>query len=501
MARRSKRFGSVLCFLFLLAAADALTHLHKGEPLEGAEFRVLRGFTHSSTKFESNADWTTHSKSLPRRTMHFEAQLKMHTMFWDELEDHGIQMTACSRLGTTHDVDVEFSGHHVDASDYVPGAAFMIDSEHWETQCDRVPPLQGIDGDDPVLFYRINNVTFSHSQRSVLLHMSAIPGSQVVPSVQTSFLKADLRRHTEKRFTFDDNPLYHTISRMLNEGDFISPGDIVQPDFENPDTFSEVVILPGSNITASGFLEGTFENFRITRLFQLEVGWTQTLKADVASRLFAKNSYYASEEREVYRRAIPDAYYSDRLLFFGRFTIRALSVVDIVQDVQIESGVDAFVRATTQNVQAVSASFSSRELDAESLLPPDFASYGAFEINFDNVIEHQVAMNGFYGARPGLLIEATLGGISLTGKFSATLGLEASLRYGNPPFAPLTQSSTSRGACDQCHALQGNAHVKGKDLQYHVHENGVLVKHKILDPTLFDTEITTVCALARACTA
>ncbi|KAI0564031.1 hypothetical protein FGB62_31g130 [Gracilaria domingensis] len=136
-------------------------------------------------------------------------------------------------------------------------------------------------------------------------------------------------------------------------------------------------------------------------------------------------------------------------------------------------------------------------MDAESLLPPDLVSYGTFDIDFDSVFEQHVAMNGFFGARPGIIVEARLGGTKLTGKFSTTLGLEASLQYRNPPFAPLPYSSSSRGSCDQCHALQGRAYVKGKDLQYHVHENGMLVEHKALDSRLFETELTTVCAITQ----
>ncbi|CAN8071936.1 unnamed protein product, partial [Agarophyton chilense] len=252
------------------------------------------------------------------------------------------------------------------------------------------------------------------------------------------------------------------------------------------------------NISVSGEVEGTINNVRITRLFNLEVGWEQRLRANISSRLVASRTYSASNEKEVHRKPIRGATSTGRLLFFGTYQLNASTVVDVVQQITADSGVNAFLRASHENLEAVTASFATNDVDADSLLPPDIGSYGTFDINFDNVIEQRVGLHGFYGARPGIVVEARLGDISLVGMYTATLGLEASLQMKSPPFFPLPYDGRrAKGPCQECHRLEGRASVVGKDLQYRIFENGVLEKHKVTDRTLFEKELSTVCAFAQ----
>ncbi|PXF42800.1 hypothetical protein BWQ96_07451 [Gracilariopsis chorda] len=484
-----------ISLIFLVAYAEALTHLHKGPQHDGEEF-VLRGFTHGSAS-SSTQQYDGHIETQSNRTVSFSVDLKMDAVLWEELEDDNIEMSTCIRHGNTHDVRIELIGERLDPEDYVPGSAFVIDAEHWEKLCGSVPFLRGIDGQDPVLFFRMTNVTELDSAPKLRLDMTAVPGSFVAPSVQFDVLERPLKQHTQKRYMFHDSPLYSAASRMLEAPIGSLPGDISHSGSE---VFSEFAIFPGANISLSGVVEGNIRNVRITRLFQLEVSWEQNVKADISSRFIASRMYSASNEREVHRKPIQGATSSGRIAFFGRYSVTASTVVNIVQEVQADSGVNAFLRASHENIEAVTASFASNEMEAESLVPPDFGSYGTFDINFDNVINQHIGINGFYGARTGIVVDARLAGISLVGTYTATLGLDASMQMRYPPFSPVPHSGGRvLGTCQECHRLQGRASVKGKDLQYYIHENGVLQKHKVLDQSLFEKEFTTVCAFAQVC--
>lgn len=489
----------ILLCLFLTAYVDAITHLHKGPQAVGETF-VLHGFTHGSAPdFSSRYDSKLYTQF--DHTVRFSVDLKSNVILWEELEDDNIALSSCVRHANNHDVMIDLVGKNLDTADYGQGTAFVIDLGHWERLCGSVPSLRGINRKDPVLFFKINNITVMHAFPKIRLGMNAISGSDVAPSVRFDVIEQPLKHHTQKRYVFHDSPAFEAISRMLGAPIGSLPSGGSSDSTSGSGIVSEFAVFPGANISVSGHVEGTIKNVRITRLFDLELGWEQSLKADLSSRFVASRRYRASNEREVSRKPIRKASSSGRIAFFGRYQFNAFTVVDVVQQVEADAGVDAFLRASHENLQAVTASFASNEVDTESLLPPDTGSYGSLNINFDKVIHHHVGISGFYGTRPGIVAEASFAGFSLVGKYTATLGLEASMQKRFPPFTPLRSHGKTLGNCKKCHGLQGRASVKGKDLQYFVHENGVLKKHKVLDHSLFEKELTTVCAFTQVCLA
>lgn len=485
---------SFISIALFVAYAGAFTHLHKGPQHHGEDF-VLRGFTHgsaTSSALPEESEFLTDSD----HTISFAVDLKMDSVLWEELEDDGIEMLSCLSRENAHEVMVHLSGPKLDMEDYEPGSAFVIAAERWETLCGPIRSLDGIIRDDPILFFRMDNVTALESSQKIGLNMRAIPGSLVAPSFSFDILERPLKHHTKRRYLFHDSPLYGAASRMLG-----APiGSLSDAESRGgSEVFSEFALFPGANLSVSGTIEGSIRNVRITRLSKLEVAWEQALKSNISSRLIASRMYLASNEKEVHRKPIKGATTSGEIAFFGRYSVNAATTVDLVQEVGADAGVNAFLSASHENLQAVTASFASKNVDADSLLPPDAGSYGTFDINFDHVIDQRAGINGFYGARPGIVVEVQFAGFSFRGTYTATLGLEASMEIRQPPFQPVPHGAKISGNCKECHRLQGRASVKGKDLQYRIYENGVLQKHKVLDRNLFEKEITTICAFAQVC--
>ncbi|PXF40720.1 hypothetical protein BWQ96_09553 [Gracilariopsis chorda] len=432
--------GSVLhcivLFFLALTPVIALTHRHLGPRANESDF-ILRG--HLATAHHSNSGHEN-ANSSHVQILSVSVELKKDAILWDEVRADGIMITSCFRNVSEQVVGMELTGAHLDLSDYERDTAFVIQVKDWKKSCGTMELIPRVDPGDDVLFFVIQKVTKSRSSSRVQLELKVVSGSDVAPVVMVEIVgtgKSNLL-HSE-RLVFEDNPSINFTSHFLKPSD--SDNEDVSLITSARQTVSQIQqnnIVPGAQIFTSAQLEGSIDRFRFTRLFRLEAEWEQNLRANIASRVTATSTFRASDTREIYRRVLPDFSFSTSIPFLGTVRLISFMKLDFIQEVAMDSGLDAMITATNENILKVNANFGSGVVRADSLLPPNFGSSGSSILDFGNVTSQELGLSGFFGYRPALGLELTVGSEKAEGEAGAKMGLQADVQNRTPPFPPLT---------------------------------------------------------------
>lgn len=454
----------VLVILLILTGACARTHRHLGP--KGGEKVFLKGHDKKQT---------------------FSVELKKDVILWDQLLQDGVQIKSCSVQNTAF-VHIELNGYQLDKSDYVTETAFVINAEDWNVKCAELPQSSVIDSADPVHFFSIREAHFVKRNTVVSLQMKRVPGAEVIPSGEIIMSPGGSADKNETKTMFAavkiDGPSVLPVPRSAKQ----SIGS-------DPD-INIVTVFPGVTVSTLAELDASIGKLSFERILKLELSWEQSFYVNVSSRFTASTFYSATNTEEIYRRILPDFSFSRRIFLLGRIELEAFKSLELMHSVSIDTNVDAFITATHENLIRISAAFSSRNLDIERLVPPDFGSSGDADVDYDSVLQRETGIDGFFGYRAGVGVLLSGAGLKFQVFTSARLGLQATLRKKFPPFPP---TSGANSACDTCHGLETGLSIIGRDLQTKIYQDGEIRNEKVHDSTLFDLSVPTVCALSTPC--
>lgn len=460
--------SSFIILSFLATVALSLTHRHVGPT--GNEDHFLTGRVGKAA---------------------FSVELKKDVLLWDELAQDGVRISSCRKAGDRQ-VQIELQAAHLDKADYVLGTAFAISVEDLELHCRKFSTVAGVSAKDPVSFFIIRRAQHQAqgNGHTVSLRMKRVHGSEVVPACHVKKIPAEANVPISSRIQFDGHR-ETALQTKVSQLELLPEIPLTNPDVNLNSIF------PGSSIKTLATMDASIDNFSFTRLFSLEVQWMQAVKTNMTSRLTATSSYRVTDTREIFRREIDQ--FSERVPFFGTFRVTAFKKMDVVQSIEIDENVDAFVAATNENQALVTAKFSSQTLSIESLLPSGFGSGGEGTVDFGRVVKHEFGITGFYGVVPGVSIVASFAGRRYEAVVDVSIGLEASVKKQTPPFPPMTGVSRTFGVCEKCHGIRVNAAVVGKDLQTKLFEDGVLEDQETHLKSLFRFDLANICALEQPC--
>lgn len=488
----------LIVFFLSLTTVTALTHRHLGPRANESDF-TLRG--RMTTAHPNNSEFAN-TKSTHVQILDISVKLKKDVILWDEVQADGIKITSCFQNVSRQVVNMELTGAQLDLSDYEKGSAIVIQAEDWTKYCRRVKLFPKVIPGDDVLFFLIEKVSKSPYDFRVQLELKNAFGSDVAPVVTVQFVGTGKSSSpSSERLVFEDNPSINYTSHFLNPSDSVFEEiSLLTSSRQTVSQIHQNNIVPGAQIFTSAKLEGSINKFRFTRLFRLEAEWEQNIKADIKSRVMARSTFRASDTREIYRRMLPDVSFSTSIPFLGTLRLTSFMKLDFIQEVAMDSGLDAMITATNENILKVNANFQSGVVRADSLLPPSFGSSGSSVLDFGNVTRQELGLSGFFGYRPALSLELTLGSERAVGDAGAKMGLQAQVQYRNPPFPPDTVGGATFGNCNTCHKQRGSVSIIGKDLETRVIRNNVLESQRIVESSLFNIRTGTLCTLTEACT-
>ncbi|PXF48949.1 hypothetical protein BWQ96_01291 [Gracilariopsis chorda] len=493
-----------ICLLlaFWFASLASASRLHRVSSASGSP-TILRGRTLISAA-PDGVETTSNTASLvvsSPRLLEFSVALKTDAVVFDELAEDGIQITSCSRDAVARKATAELSGSKLDASDFAPGTAFVIDVDDWEKHCAEVQPVEGVDEADDALFYMIDTVSVNEKQ--VSLKMTIVSGSEVAPEVdfniseEPAFVTA-----LPEKVVFNDSPLFATTTSLLSTSRNLMLNDslavVARPTISHK---TKVKLFTGAVLEVDASLSANVNKFKVKRLFKTEVQWEQSLNARLNAQLTVDAKLSGERSGEIFRRPIPKFGFSAKIPFVGRIRAGAFGKVDWVADVEIGAALEASIRVSHETKQRVTARIIPPRFDSRNVLPPNAGSSGSSSFKFKDELNAEASIVGFVGVRPAVGVELTLGKKGIEGNIGAKLGLEADTRIKNPPFTAFTGSGLKIGKCSSCHRLRGALNIKGKDLGVQLVKNGRVDKEKILVGELFVIRLGTLCALPATCPA
>lgn len=444
------------------------------------------------------------------KSIGFSVQIKKDLLIWDELLEHSAKISACSTSGSN--VQFDLHGPSLESSDFRTGTAFVINKEHFQTECHKFESEHSTG--DSIHFFTIKSAKFQHTKKGLLvsLVLKSTHGSQVVP--HGTYMKLDrTQRHfrsSEIEFLQYDPTVVQTVKKSQPKktnrqviGNIIDTNPIPTfptPNIPNPNVENSVVVIPGVTINTTARLDASVGKLSFDRSLKLDVSWEQTLNIDYASRLTAKQKYIATDRKQVYRREISDFYYYRRILFLGTIEVKGYAIMDLTVSVSIDQQIDAYVAATHENIMKVSARLSSAALSIESLTPAGFENAGDAVIDYEKAILDEFGITGFYGYEAGIELNGNVFRDKYQVRTTVALGLEADYRRRFPPFQPISEAEgSSFGLCKTCHLVEAKGKIVGKDLKSKLFQDGKLRKEKVHTSSLFDIPLATVCLLESPC--
>lgn len=488
-------FAVVVVFLCILSlqTAHAFKRLHTVPALSpnSPRFRMLHGSVLTKRVNGVHA-------SVPH-IVSFAAELKKDVLVWDELQQDGLRITACSRDARTRTATVRIAGSDLDPSDFKVGAALVISVDDWERNCQAVQPVVGVDEADDALFYIIDDVAVTDSQ--VFCRMSIVSGRDVVPTVEIDVQNAPpVKRGVPQRGVMfeDERDAVRAVQRQVSLQDDGRNDSL--PFVERPSVsfHRNIRLFDGATLDVRASISADISNFKIKRAIKTELQWQQSLRSSATAELDIEKTLQASNEGEIFKTPIPKFGFSVKIPFVGRVRAGAFVQVDWVAELEVDTKVKVRFNAAHQLRQVVDARIIPPRYSSRNLPVPSSSGGSSFSFGENN--EVQVGMTGFIGLRPAVSVEAALGKKGVEGNIGAKVGVEAATQAKSPPFAPFTsQSALTLGNCDVCHIVRGSVSIKGKDLAAQLVKNNKVEKEVVLKADLFEIRLGTLCAISATC--
>ncbi|CAN8069045.1 unnamed protein product [Agarophyton chilense] len=461
-----------------ICQASATSKLHHGASSSGSPTvlrgRTLIGAASGSSEFAGSASKPSNLLALQvptQRVLEFAVELKQDAVLFDELEEDGVQVRACSRDEAARKATIHLSGASLDKSDFQKGTAFVIDVDDWEKNCAPVLPVEGVDEADDALFYVISGM--SADGENVFLDMNIVSGSEIAPTVDIDIREEPvLATKLPNKVLFSDSPAFVSSERLLVSARSVIANDSL-PVVARPSISarSKVTLFTGVELEVDASLSANINRFKVKRLLKTEVQWEQSLEAQLNAELTVSGKIEAERSGEIFRKPIPKFGFSAKIPFVGRIRAGAFGKVDWIAELEVGAALRANIHASHRTKQRVTARVIPPRFNSRNLLRADDGSSGRSTFTFEN--EAEASITGFIGLRPAIGVELTLGKKGVEGNIGAKLGLEAETTIKNPPFKPFTGSGLKVGRCDQCHRLRGGLKIKGKDLGVQLLKNAV----------------------------
>lgn len=479
----------VLC---LLASVADAKRAHKANAA-GAAARGGRPATISGTVVVQEAATAASRGGQPgKKQLDWSVEIEKDVVMWDELEKDGVKIESCSNT------EVVLAGSELDASDYYKGGVFVIDAEDWENSCGSPTIAAGVPEEDDCLFYRIDAVKAEDD--SVTLSIAMVDGATVAPVVNLGVGEdggAAPAPATENVGFVEVTGGTSTASRQLMVGEKDLSLPFASRVSFNKELNSKATLFTGAELTFGAKVAASIGKFKLVRLRGLQFSWEQRFEASVEAELDAAVAFAGDTGGELLKVAIPNFGFSAKIPFIGRASAGAFVQLDWVADVEFNTKLNAQFQAKHQVHQVANAKLRPAGLTTRDLIPKNDQTSTGGSLDFG--AQAEASLVGFVGVRPGLSLEVTLKSKGVGGNAGFSVGLQAAARINSVAFPPVT-SGLRIGKCDQCHKLEGDFAIKGKDLGIQL-TLGSTEKEIILVDNLFEKKIAVFCGLAATCPA